>query len=383
VARDVVRAQSAKPDTAEALAELRPELLDIDPVVVLFFCSANHDGLRIQTELKRLAPGAQVMGCTTSGEFTDMLMTGTPTPPDTKGGVVIVALSSAKVRRCATALAEYDRGASVEDAVKDATKRMAQSLAVDMRELDPQNWVGVVLNEGMNGNEEEVAAVLGHVAPFLSFVGGSAGDNLLIKECTVFCEGRKSSNGSALLLMELAVPYTILKTCSFEATETRVRIDRVKHRIVYEIDGQPALQRYAEIVGVKPEEVGNLVFMSNPLGLMIEGEPWVRSPVALLPDGGIMFGCRLIEGAEFHLLRSTELVGDTRRALAEGAERLGREPSIGLLFNCAHRCVEIQAKHIEDRFLAAISSFPVAGFHSYGESYLAQLNQTLIGLLLG
>jgi hypothetical protein len=214
-------------------------------------------------------------------------------------------------------------------------------------------------------------------------VGGSAGDNLTIKQCTVFCEGRSSSNGSAFLLMEMAVPYTIVKTCSFEPTEKRVRITRVQHRIVYEIDGQPALQRYAEIVGVKPEEVNNVVFMSNPLGLMIDGEPWVRSPVALMPEGGIMFGCRLLEGSELHLLKTTELIGDTKQALAEGAQRLGKTPSVGLLFNCAHRCVEIEAKCIDAQFTEAISGFPAIGFNSYGESYLAQLNQTLIGLLLG
>src|SRR5688572_17235875 len=123
--------------------------------------------------------------------------------------------------------------------------------------------------------------------------------------------------------------------------------------------------------------------MGNPLGIVIDGEPWVRSPARVLPDGGIMFGARMIEGSELHLLRSTELVGDTKQALDEGVKRLGREPSIGLLFNCAHRCVEIQVKHIEERFMGAIAGFPVAGFHSYGESYLTQLNQTLIGLLIG
>lgn len=373
--RDVVCAHSRRIDTATALGELKSQLGGIQPVVVLFFCSSNHDGMLIQSQLKALLPSALVIGCTTSGEFTNRGMS--------QGGIVVLALSSAKVRRCAVAIAEYDKGESVEAAVGAATARISEALGVDMRKLNPDNWVGVVLNEGMNGNEEDVAATLGHVAPFLSFVGGSAGDNLTIKQCTVFCEGRSSSNGSVLLLMELAVPYVIVKTCSFEPTEKRVRITRVQHRIVHEIDGQPALRRYAEIVGVKPEEVDNVVFMMNPLGLMIDGAPWVRSPVALMPDGGIMFGCRLLEGSELHLLKTTELVGDTKQALAAGAKRLGRTPSVGLLFNCAHRCVEIEAKGIDAQFTEAISAFPAIGFNSYGESYLAQLNQTLIGLLLG
>jgi len=375
VANDVVRAHTATQDTAEALAELKPLLSDIEPVVILFFCSANHDGLRIQAELRTLAPSARVVGCTTAGEFTDKAMS--------QGGVSMLALSRAKVRRCASALAEFDKGETVEAAVHGASTRIAKSLDVDLRELNPEQWVGVVLNEDLNGNEEDVALVLTHVAPFLSFVGGSAGDNFKLKECTVFCEGRKSTNGSVLLLLELAVPHVIVKTSSFEPTQTKVRIGRVQHRIVHEIDGQPAVARYAELVGVKPEELGAAVFMGAPFGLMIDGEAWVRSPIAPMPDGGLMFGCRILEGSELYLLRSTDLISDTQQALAKGAKQLGREPSVGLLFNCAHRCMEMQVKHLEEKFQGAISAFPVAGFHSYGESYLAQLNNTLIGLLLG
>jgi hypothetical protein len=40
-------------------------------------------------------------------------------------------------------------------------------------------------------------------------------------------------------------------------------------------------------------------------------------------------------------------------------------------------------KQLEAPFCQAIDAFPVAGFHSYGESWLAHMNQTLIALLLG
>lgn len=374
--RDVVSAHSRRIDTGAALRELTPQLAGIEPVVTLFFCSSNHDGVAISTALKKLVPSSVVLGCTTSGEFTNAGMS--------QGGVVVVALSKAKVKRCSVQLTEYDKGQSVEQAVVEAGKRMSSELGVDLRELNPDRWVGVVLNEGMNGNEEDVAATLGHISPFISFVGGSAGDNLTIKECTVFVEGRKSSNGSALLLMEMAVPYSIVKTCSFEATQKKVRITKVKHRMVYEMDGQPVLQRYAELVGVKPEQLDNAVFANNPLGLMIDGEPWVRSPNVILPDGSLMFGCRLLEGSELYLLKPTmQLVSDTKEALAKGAAQLGGKPAFGLLFNCAHRCVEIELRCIDSQFTEAISAFPAAGFNSYGESYLAQLNQTLIGLLIG
>jgi len=79
----------------------------------------------------------------------------------------------------------------------------------------------------------------------------------------------------------------------------------------------------------------------------------------------------------------TDLVGDTQHAIAEAAQSLGRKPSIGILFNCVHRAIEMRLKQLERQFQAAVSQFPVVGFHSYGENYLAQLNQTLVGLILG
>jgi hypothetical protein len=372
---DVVCAHSGQLETIAALAELKAQLSDIEPVAIMFFCSANHDGARLQRELKALAPNAEVVGCTTGGEFTHRAYT--------QNGVSLLALSSAKVRRCAAAMAEYD-AQDVEVSVHAATRRIADRLQIDLRELDPERWMGIVLNEGMKGNEEEVNAVLGHIAPFLSFIGGSAGDNYKLQETEVFYDGRSSKNGSVFLLMELAVPHYIIKTCSFAPTPTRVRINKVQGRVVYVIDGKPALARYAEIVGLKPEELNMMVFASNPLGVMIEGQPWVRSPIMATPDGGLLFGCRVLEGSELNLLHNTgQLVADTKRALAEGVTALGREPSAGLLFNCAHRCMEIQAKQLEAPFSDAIGAFPVAGFHSYGESWLAHMNQTLIGLLIG
>ena len=244
MARDV-GAGSRQARDARSDRELRAGLAGSEPVAILFFCSANHDDCRaIERDLKAFAPMAEVIGCTTDGEFTDKAYT--------YGGVSVVALSHAKVLRCAAALAEFDKGPSVEDAVHAGAQRIAQKLQVDLRELDPDRWVGIVLDRGLKGNQEESNAVLGHVAPFLTFLGGSAGDNLLLKETRLFYDGRYSSCGSLFMLMELAVPYQVVKTCSFEPTPTVMRITKVQGRVVYEIDGQPAAQAYAAKVGVPP-----------------------------------------------------------------------------------------------------------------------------------
>jgi hypothetical protein len=140
------------------------------------------------------------------------------------------------------------------------------------------------------------------------------------------------------------------------------------------------LEVYAEAVGCQKHELNADVFMTNPLGVMIEGKPWIRSPQVVLADGGLRFYCELVEGSPIHVMRSTDLVGDTRRELKRVRETLGGQLSGGLAFNCILRRLELDAKQQHEAFLEAFEGLEVAGFHTYGESWLGHINQTLTGL---
>src|SRR4051812_22507253 len=116
---DVVCAHTALQDTDAALAELEASLPIQDAVAVFFFCSANHDGVAINNKLKALAPGAEVIGATTAGEFTHDAYS--------QGGVSVMALGASKVKRCAAALADF--GKPGERAVEPTIHEAARSLA--------------------------------------------------------------------------------------------------------------------------------------------------------------------------------------------------------------------------------------------------------------
>ncbi len=345
---------------------------DTQPKAIVFFCSHHHDGAAISGALKKRYGAADVIGCTTAGEFNDS-RTGTD-------GVSAIALGGEKVKRAAGALAKF--GGSVDGGVKEALGRIGQSLGLDPREADPKQFVGIVLVEGLRGKEEEANEALGNAAPQLSFVGGSAGDNLEFKETRVFCNGEASNDGAALLLLEAAVPFTVAKTCSFEPTGKKFKVTKadVPNRVIYELDGKPVTQVYADAVGVSPEKLDGNVFMSHPVGLMIDQKPWIRSPQRVLPDGGLKFYCRVLEGMEIHLMRSTDLVGDTKGCLEGVRQELGGL-SGGLTFNCILRRLELDAKKLHEPFLASLKGLQTAGFHTYGESWLGHINQTFTALL--
>jgi hypothetical protein len=231
-------------------------------------------------------------------------------------------------------------------------------------------------------NEEAANDALGNAAPLLSFVGGSAGDNMEFKVTRVFCDGEESDNGAALLLIDAAVPFVIGKTCSFEPQGPAMKVTRadLEQRVVYELGGKPILQVYAEALGKQVDEINADVFMTHPLGLMIDGSPWIRSPQQVRPDGGIKFYCYLGEDTDVHIMRSTDLVQDTHDEIQRVRAALSGKLSGGFAFNCILRRLELDAKNLHGPFLEAFAGLEMGGFHTYGESWLGHINQTFTGL---
>ncbi|MBV9775403.1 MAG: FIST C-terminal domain-containing protein [Gemmatimonadetes bacterium] len=368
-----VSALTDRRDPAEAAADLARQFGAAAPRAVVFFCSHHHDGAALSAALRARYPDAEVVGCTTAGEFTES--------GHGRGGVSALALGEGVVRACRGALARF--GGGVEEGIRAAARGMEEGLGIELRSADASRYVGVVLVEGLRGKEEEANHALGMVAPTLQFVGGSAGDDLDFRETRVFHNGEASDDGAALLLMEMAVPFTVTKTCSFEPTEHAFTITRadVASRTVYEVDGRPVLEAYADAVSAGSGALDGGVFMRHPWGMMLDREPWIRSPQQALADGGLKFYCQIEEGMRLHVMRGTDLIGQTDASVRRAAGELGGRVGGGLIFNCILRRLELDRAEAHDPFRATFAGFPAAGFHTYGESYLGHINQTCTGLL--
>lgn len=374
--QDRVRtAASSQSEPMDAAAELIRQFGDVDAAAILFFTSPALPGAPVALRLTEAYPGVPVVGCTTAGEFTER--------GNANGGISAVALPRALVTRAAAALAQLDE--EVDTAVADAFGDVERALQVSLRDVDPARYIGLVLIDGLNGDEERVNEVLGNHAPMLSFVGGSAGDDLRFERTDVFCGADSSIRGAVLLVLEMAVPFTIVKSCSFEPTARAFTITKADaaSRTVWELDHRPAAEAYAEAVGCAVADLDPSVFMSHPLGLMIDDEPWIRSPMQLVDGRGIRFYCQILPGMDVSLMRSTDLVRETRDAFNRAKDQLGGRPSGAIVFNCILRRLEIDEKNLAAGFISALGDMPVAGFHTYGESWLGHINQTVTGLVFG
>ncbi len=368
----ILSAHSSNKDSVAAAVELAAQLRPVSPRVVVFFHSPEHDGTAIARELERKLPGAQIAGCSSCGEFTDRSFG--------DGAVAALALSGEKVIRAASTLAPLD--GDVHASIAEAGKRLESQLGTPLRELDPERFVGLVLVDGIEKKEEQVNEALGNLAPQLSFVGGSAGDYVKLVRTWVHGAGQSSALGVVLLVLELSSPFKVLKTCNYVPTEKSLVVTKTAPgRIVLELDGRPAAQAYADVIGVPVEKLMEGAFLFSPLGLMIEGRPWLRSMARVLEGGALEFACETLEGARMHVMQPTDIIEDTREALSLAQSELGRPFSGALLFNCVYRKLELQARKLEEPYYALFRELPSAGLHTHGESWLGHINQTLTGLL--
>jgi hypothetical protein len=354
---------------------VREQLGETPARAVLWFASAQYRPEDLAGPFAEAFPDAAVIGCSTAGEFTDQVTA--------TGGVCAVVLPAGLVTGAVAVLA--DLSADVAEGIQAAVDELEASIGLPLHDLDPARHLGFVLIDGVHQVEETVHEVLGNAAPLLDVVGGSAGDDLAFRETWVVVGDQISRCGTALLMCRTAVPFQVVKTCSFAPTGRTLRITDadVEHRVVRAFDGRPAAQAYAEALGVPVDNLDESIWMTHPLGLMIDGMPWIRSPQAVTPEGHIVFYAQILPGTEVQVMTGTDLVRDTADAVREARLALGGRASGAVMFNCILRRLEIDARGIAPGFLRAFDDLPLAGFHTYGESWIGHVNQTLTGVVFG
>jgi len=357
-------ASSKNPDTTAALAELAQSFANMSPTLVIVFFSARHSAQQVATLTQNTWPQAHHLGCSTSGEIISGEMT--------DGAMVAMAIDAATVPDVCLAVVNDMGDPAVLNA---ACQSLGNTLAADM-----DTHVGMVLMDGMSGKEEIFLDRLGDKTN-LRFIGGSAGDDLAFQSTSVFADGMAYDHAAVLAILHVPASFRVIKTQSFcrtgkQLTPTQVNAAR---REVIEFNHQPASQAYMQAVGAGSLEEAASKFMSCPVGLMNGEEPYVRSPQVFVGHS-LKFYCAVNADVELEVLQSTDIVSDTRHALAQ-TNADGKVAGI-LNFNCILRTLELKSLNKTHEY-AALFTMPTIGFSTYGEADIGHINQTatMIALL--
>lgn len=359
---------SAAKDAAAAVNDIQSQARAVQPKGVVFFASSNLHPHAVSAGMQAAFSSACCLGCTTAGELISGKML--------TGSLVAMLLEDDVVEDMDVQLVHDLKSA---DRVPAALEALSRHFAVPVSSMDLEKHVGIVLIDGLSGKEESVMDTLGNLTD-LSFIGGSAGDDLKFAQTYVFAKGEASSNAAVIGLLKLRNGFEILKTqsfCSTGKTLTATAVNEAERRVMA-FNGKPAKDAYAAALGCDKQQADGK-FMSNPLGLMVADEPYIRSPQRFDCDD-MIFYCNIKEGMQLHVMESADLVGDTRQALAEKMDSVG--PIKGLIdFHCILRTLELRQKSLCDAYGKIFTSVPMIGFSTYGEEYIGHINQTSTILL--
>jgi hypothetical protein len=360
-------AYSVKTDLQDVVADIKAQLVDFDTKLVLFFASSAYPPAEIAERMEAAFPCAETFGCSTAGEIvTGRMLT---------KSVVAMAFNGHAIKNSKVEV--------LEDLNKEsfrAFNAFQRHFDKKMKEMDPRQFVGILLVDGLSGKEELIMDRMGDLTN-VAFIGGSAGDDLKFANTYVYANGKSYANAAVLAILEPGVDFSFVKTQSFRELPQKLVVTKANEftREVLEFNNKPAAIAYAEAVGVSVADAPNH-FMHNPVGLVFEGEPYVRSPQQIKGES-MLFYCSVKEGMELSLLESTDIIASTKKALDVARKEHGAITAV-VNFNCILRTLELTQKNLTGAYGEVFAAAPTIGFSTYGEQFIGHANQTAAMLIL-
>jgi len=368
-------AQSCAAEAQQAVQEFHAAVAQPDAELVIFFCSSEYDLDVLAAEMNRLFAGIQVVGCTTAGEIGPAGYCS-----HSLSGASFAAGSCVAVSEVLDNLSQFDiaRGHNFSQA-------LLQRLESKAPHADPDNSFAFILIDGLSVREEPVAHALQYALGKIPLIGGSAGDDLKFAKTSIFCNGRFHLDSVALILITTTLPFKIFKTQHFVSTDERLVVTEADstRRIVKEINGLPAAEEYARLVGVDIHDLNPMRFAASPVVVVIDGTDYVRSIQKANPDGSLTFFCAIEEGVVLRVAHGGDLVNNLEQTFANIRAEIGL-PQLVFGCDCILRNLEVSQKGLKDSVGEIFRRNNTIGFSSYGEQFHGvHVNQTLTGIAIG
>ncbi|SLM18631.1 conserved hypothetical protein [uncultured spirochete] len=332
------------------------------------YSSCDYDQSKLLEGAAEILPDAALVGCTS---YTGVLTpSGFMTGP--KGYVAVMAFRDDDVTLGIA-------GEAKKGDARETGRRLARAAMTAAKKDVPPAYFYMV---AAPGEEESYLKGVEDVIGRVPFFGGSAADNsvegkwkLLFgkdAECKAFSEG---------LILVFFYTKKAVGTCyTGEYAETRTAgiITKVegKRRLV-EIDGEPALKKYASWRGLDPEKLKGLNLLGeticHPLGVKdrLGDLVAIRHPMVGNEDYSMNIGSDIAQGTAVVLMEGNaeSLIASTGAALRKVDERLGSKPGAYLLVHCGGRRGGIGGRMDEAyrEIKRAAGDVPFIGVFTFGE----------------
>ena len=368
-----------------------PSVMPPGPVVVQVGCDAPNPAGRLLSELQPLAPGlvllfggcgkllgstgarlaaglgpgCTVAGCSSAGEIgprgyaaDSMIAIGFPRASFRASVLVLPDLASLPVSDWMAALRRHHAGFAADPG---------------------RSLFGLLLVDGMAGQEDALVATIDAALPTVPVLGGSAADRLDFQR-TVLLSGRRTHSDIALfILVETDLDISEVSFAHFSPTATRAVVTAAlpEKRRILELNAEPAADEYARLTGLARAELTPTEFARHPLLLRMGKRHHVRAISAVTEDGGLSLMSSIDAGTVLTLGRAEDMVQGFDEAMAA----LPRPPLMILGFDCILRRLALERAGLTDTMSQMFTRYRVAGFSTYGEQHSGMhVNQTFVGI---
>lgn len=353
----------------EILANVKCDEIEL----LLFHTSTLFDLDTVAKEISARFPHVNIVGCTSAGEFNK----------NGYGTEKLLAVAFLKNEfSIATALVP-NLGEVNFDEAHDIASGLRRALQGRERRYDTEQHFVISVLDGLTRHEEHFLETFATAFGNIPHLGGSAGDDLKLEATYVFYNGEFHRDAAVLLLVGTGKPFTVFSIDHINSPVSKLVVTHAdpESRTVYEINGEPAAQYYASLLGMKAEDLTPDVFSMFPLAVMVGGKYFIRSIQKVdLATNGITFYCAVDIG----IILTFVQLGDCIEALESKLDKLRAqlgEPEFVYACDCFLRRLEIQQGKNDHEIRRLQQRYNVAGFNAYGEHiHSVHLNQTFTGV---
>ncbi|HEY8391368.1 MAG TPA: FIST N-terminal domain-containing protein [Capillibacterium sp.] len=361
-------------DVRSVVAKLIATIRQPQMKLVMFFSSKKYDIKEVAKIFKEYLPDVHVVGCTTAGELSNQGFT--------EGSISALSIAADDFEAAPYLMKEINRKVLF---AKDDIIRVAETIGLSQ---DSEDGFILTLIDSSQAAEEKILSLLRNNFPKLDIVGGSAADEDF-KETLVSVNGETMENAAAIVFVRTSHEMLFHKENIYTPTDIQLEVTKanIQQRLVLELNGKPAAEEYARILGI---DVGYLrenfrdVFFSNPLGRTFGEDIWITAPTSIVDDKAIAFASLILPGTRVKLLKPVDAVAEAVKTVETIKQKLPNCKG-AILFNCLLRYLQFKQDNQTEIIAREYAKLgPICGFNTHGEQLQRHhMNQTLTLVAFG
>ena len=332
--------------------------VNFDPNLILTFGKrATLETTNMVKKITKTYPDAIVMGCSTAGQMMGEEVL------DDESVVTLVQFEKTQLAYAEVALNQFGGD----------SKKAGKALASEFKSDELKHIF--VLSDGLNVNGTALAeGMMSALASDVAITGGLAADGADFTKTVVIANGEvKTEVVTAVGFYGDQLKVNYGSKGGWDSFGIDRKVTKSKENVLFELDGEPALDLYKSFLGEKAKELpaSGLLF---PLSMRFkEGvKPVVRTILGINEDDkSLTFAGDIPEGSFVRLMKANRdrLINGAEDAAEAIMDQSDASPNLAILVSCVGR--KLVLKQIVEEEVEAVKDSlghpTVTGFYSYGE----------------